>query len=480
MEGVRHCKKCRKDKDVNSQNWKARFGREGIELTVKCRPCSDRDAANLREKRAQNNAEKENDTTEGSSDEDPNDASDFIGASAQSVDTFLSALSAAGDIKKFSALVDVSALEKEEVKDTADVIAELVWERIGYRFHYHSTHPFKNSSTARYEYHCAQISTRQHKSKKIVDTEKQRDKGQMRTFNCQGWLTVWASPDNSEYFIRLRHQECHEKYVCIDLPDDVKKLIGKNSKMRSFQLWKEILKTYPRPAFSQKAVYNLWSKHQQTQWRRHDNELESAKILLKEFSRDPRYEIEPISLPADGGGCTAIAFALPSLIREWAGTIREVALDSTFNTNKSGFECFALLGEVFGSGLPVGFLLIKTNNPDPNQKEQYIRSVIRHFVDNWNLRVRQCLTDKEITEINALLGELPEDVKYQVCFWHSIRIVKGRLCVLARRPAHYDVKEAFSEFDWIDRDFVPIAQLDPNLQTAVFFLVQNSLAHCSV
>ncbi|KAJ7830931.1 hypothetical protein B0H14DRAFT_2304408, partial [Mycena olivaceomarginata] len=74
-------------------------------------------------------------------------------------------------------------------------------------------------------YHCAQNSTRQHKSKKILETEKQRDKGQMRTFNCQGWLIIWASPDDSEYLIRIRHNECHEKYVCIDLPDDVKRYI---------------------------------------------------------------------------------------------------------------------------------------------------------------------------------------------------------------------------------------------------------------
>ncbi|KAJ6602864.1 hypothetical protein DFH09DRAFT_810636, partial [Mycena vulgaris] len=380
------------------------------------------------------------------------DASDFIGVSAQTLDTFLDALSAAGDIKMFSALVDVSALEKEEVRDTADAVAELVWERIGYRFHYHSTHPFKNSSTARYEYHCAQISTRQHKSKKTAEPAKQRDKGQMRTFNCQGWLTVWACPDDSEYFIRIRHQECHEKYVCIDLPDD---------------LWKEILKTHPHPAFSQKAVYNVWLKNQQTQWRRHDDELKSAKILLKEFTHDPIYQLEPISLPDDGGGCTAIAFALPSLLRKWAGTIREVGFDSTFNTTKSGFECFSLLGEVFGSGLPVGFLLIKTNNPDPNKKEEYIRSVVRHFVDSWNLRILQCLSDKDITEINALLAELPDDIKYQICFWHSIKIVKGRLSVLARRPAFYDVEEAFNEFNWIAQDFVPVAQRLKVAQNAI-------------
>ncbi|KAK7034387.1 SWIM-type domain-containing protein [Favolaschia claudopus] len=152
-----------------------------------------------------------------------------------------------------------------------------------------------------------------------------------------------------------------------------------------------------------------------------------------------------------------------------AGTIREAALDSTCKNYFFSFELsrltrpkpvmngFALLGEVFGSGLPVGFLFIKTSSPDPNQKEKYIRSFIRNLLDKWNLDVIQSLSDKDMTEINALLAELPDDIKHQVCFWHSIRIVRGRLSVLA----------PFREFDWIDRDFLPIGQLDPELQTPV-------------
>ncbi|KAK6974646.1 hypothetical protein R3P38DRAFT_2583717 [Favolaschia claudopus] len=463
--GTRRCSKCRKYKIVSADTWKAKFGANGFYLTSNCRACCEASSAAIREKREKNGANKENISDE--TEDEKSDLSEFIGASAMDLDAFLNALTDAGDINLFSALVDVSGIEKEEVKETADAIAELVWEKIGYRFHYHSVYHFKNSATARYEYHCAQSSTRQHKPKK-GEGKKQRDKGQMQTFDCQGWLTIWAAPDDdSEYFIRIRHQDCHEKYVCIDVPEDVKQFIEENSKLRSYQLWKEILKKHPLPAFSQKAVYTLWSKQQQSQWRRSDNELDSAKILLAEFARNPTYQIESIPLPADGGGCIALAFSLPPLLRKWAGTIREAALDSTFNTTKAGYECFALLGEVFGSGLPVGFLFIKTSSPEPNQKEKYIRAFIRDLLDKWNLDVIQSLSDKDITEINALLAELPDDIKHQVCFWHSIRIVRGRLSVLARRPAFYDVNEAFREFDWIDREFLPLGQLDPELQTPV-------------
>ncbi|KAK6966854.1 hypothetical protein R3P38DRAFT_2386745, partial [Favolaschia claudopus] len=125
---------------------------------------------------------------------------------------------------------------------------------------------------------------RQEKSQKKASSEKQRDKAQMSTFECQGWLTIWASPDDdSEYFIRIRHQECHQKYS--QLP-----------KVTEFGLWKEILKSYPEPAFSQKAVYNLWAKQNLSEWRRTENELESAKILLAEFTKDSRYQLDTIPL----------------------------------------------------------------------------------------------------------------------------------------------------------------------------------------
>ncbi|KAK6988241.1 SWIM-type domain-containing protein [Favolaschia claudopus] len=165
--------------------------------------------------------------------------------------------------------------------------------------------------------------------------------------------------------------------------------------------------------------------------------------------KSSKYEVEPIPLP-DGGksaGFQAFAFAIPTFLRKWAGKIREIGLDSTFNTTKAGYECFVILGEVFGSGVPLGFLFLKSHNPDPGEKENYL--------------LMQCLSDKDISEINALLAELPDDVKYQLCFWHAIRAVKGRLAIVGRQPAYYNADEAFSEYDWIDRDFVPINQMTP-------------------
>ncbi|KAJ6589539.1 hypothetical protein B0H19DRAFT_922632 [Mycena capillaripes] len=285
-------------------------------------------------------------------------------------------------------------------------------------------------------------------------------------FECGGWLNIWTSPDESDCFVRIRHRDCHQKYVCIDVPEEIKKFIAENSKLRPPQLWKEILKTHPRPRFSYKSVYNRWFKQQQASWQRNEDEFESAKILLKEFSTDPVHELVSIPMP-ESDGFRALGFVFPSVIHKWNGVIREVALDSTFQTNQAGFECFALLGEVVGSGVPLGFILLKSNKPDANEKEKYLRAAICFVTVDWKIRIKQVLSDKDITEINALLAELPNDIKYQLCFWHCIRAVKTRLSVLGRHPAYYNAAEVFKEFDWIDRDFIPVNQMPMELRTEV-------------
>jgi hypothetical protein len=127
------------------------------------------------------------------------------------------------------------------------------------------------------------------------------------------------------------------------------------------------------------------------------------------------------------------------------------------NTNGSRFEVYALLGEVYGSGCPLGYLLIRSFNGESGGKERYIGDTLEYFNKKWKLWPIFTLTDKDISEINAFLKKFPL-AKHQLCFWHCLRAIKTRLSILRRKPKHYDVKEAKNEFDFIDEKFVPIAQ----------------------
>ena len=98
------------------------------------------------------------------------------------------------------------------------------------------------------------------------------------------------------------------------------------------QLWDEILKLDPTPAYNKKAIYQLWSNQTSQQWKRDPDEVKSAKILIEEAARNANslYGVEPVSLHEEDG-FTAIAFSLPEILRQWGGRIREIALDSTCN-----------------------------------------------------------------------------------------------------------------------------------------------------
>lgn len=90
------------------------------------------------------------------------------------------------------------------------------------------------------------------------------------------------------------------------------------------------MKIDPKPAYNRKAIYQLWSDHASQQWKRDADEVVSAKILIDEAAKDPSslYTVESIPLHEEEG-FTAIAFALPEMILQWGGRIREIALDST-------------------------------------------------------------------------------------------------------------------------------------------------------
>ncbi|KAL0569697.1 hypothetical protein V5O48_012270 [Marasmius crinis-equi] len=293
----------------------------------------------------------------------------------------------------------------------------------------------------------------------------------MDSFDCNGWIHVTIFEGSDEAFITVTHEEDHVHYWRVDIPDDVRSYIEANLALKPNQLWTQITKRFGlSTTFSSKSVYAMWSELTSTEWKLDKDEVRSAKAIIEMASRIdvPRdekqslYEVENIPLPEDSSdGFTAVAFALVPLLRKWSGQIREISLDSAWNTNKSHFEIFALLGEVYGSGCPLGFLLIQST---PNHaegedgKQKYIESLLKYFKTKWVPKPLCTLTDKDRIEINAFRNCFP-NADHQLCFWHCLRAIKTRLSILRRRPAPYDGQRAKAEYDFVDPEFKPLAQM---------------------
>jgi hypothetical protein len=84
------------------------------------------------------------------------------------------------------------------------------------------------------------------------------------------------------------------------------------------------------PSISRKSVYQMWLDVASTKWKRDEDEVKSAKILLEEARQSGKqgmYTVEPIPLEEEDG-FKAIAFTLPDVLRKFGGRVRELSLDS--------------------------------------------------------------------------------------------------------------------------------------------------------
>ncbi|THU75959.1 hypothetical protein K435DRAFT_706018 [Dendrothele bispora CBS 962.96] len=274
----------------------------------------------------------------------------------------------------------------------------------------------------------------------------------MDTFDCDGWLYIVLSDTHDRAHVQLRHGDDHVPYCLIDVPAEVKEYVQKNIGMTTSarillihvkQLWSQILQDKPHLCinFGRRSIYTIVANEKRKKWRRDDNELTSAKIILEESSSKESgslYTVEPVHLP-QVYGYFGLAFSLPKVIAKWGGCIREISLDSAWNTNGSRYELYALLGETYGSGCPLGFFLLQSpKNGEEGTKEKYIAAFLEHFQSQYKLDPKFTLSDKDLSELNAFRKVFPM-AKHQLCFWHALRAVKTRLSILCRHPKFYDV-----------------------------------------
>ncbi|CAA7270392.1 unnamed protein product [Cyclocybe aegerita] len=375
-----------------------------------------------------------------------------------SLEEFLDQILEALSLHSFAAVINIDEGISGTHREKADKILEKIWDAMDYRFVYNHQYVHKQTPSSRISYHYAQNSCCQNDPKKERgENVKERDKGSMPTFACDGWFHVTIYDDKDIALIKYKHMGDHIPYCNIDLPASVLKLINKNPELNATQLWNIILKDFPRPNFTQKQVYHAWRKGDNAKYRFNNNHLKSAELLLEDAKKmKGLYRIEPISLPKCDS-FQVIAFSLPELLTQWGGKIKETVLDSAF-----------------------GYLLIQRDKDvEEGVQQEYIEELLNHFKKKWKIRPLFTITDKNIAEIKAFLRKFP-DAKHQLCFWHCLRAIKTRLLTLHHCPKFYDVKEARKEFLFIDKSFVPLAQAEKILPNPAQQIASKQIPRVSI
>lgn len=86
-------------------------------------------------------------------------------------------------------------------------------------------------------YHCAQVNSRQHKSRRSEhENVKSRDKDSMDVFDCSGWLHITVTTGEPVALVKMKHEDDHVPYWCIDVPQDVKDFIHANPDLNPSQV----------------------------------------------------------------------------------------------------------------------------------------------------------------------------------------------------------------------------------------------------
>ncbi|KAG8900028.1 hypothetical protein FRB99_006294 [Tulasnella sp. 403] len=224
----------------------------------------------------------------------------------------------------------------------------------------------------------AHLESQKKKAKKVANKVRQQDTQGMERFECAGNISINLAMDlDSDGYanIRIIHEVDHVPYCWISLPEEVRDYIKNN--------------------LTQKPTQRCTAK----------------KLLVEvEVGKVGHHAVEKVDITAPEG-MLVMAFAIPDMLMKWAR-----------NTNQGGYEVFALLGEAYGSGLPLGYLFVKkTGDPAPNAKTNILEQFLRHFQDKWNLQLKFTLSNKDPSEISAFCTMWPK-AKHQLCFWHSAKV----------------------------------------------------------
>jgi hypothetical protein len=142
--------------------------------------------------------------------------------------------------------------------------------------------------------------------------------------------------------------------------------------------------------------------------------------------------------------------------------VTEFHVDSTYKTNRAGFELFGVVANVYGSGYPVGYLIVKIENvPQSGQASARIDTLKLFFqtMKNQGLNPTFMFCDKDVAEIRAVeeTWQHNDHPIVRLCLWHQKRAIKFKLSQqkTAILPI-YDPAAAHLEFDFVDATFIPV------------------------
>jgi hypothetical protein len=333
----------------------------------------------------------------------------------------------------FGSLEGDGTVDRARMANAISQLAEIIWKKGGFRF-WHRTTNWVNRA---YVYFCSQ--DEDHAQESVAQGV--RDTPRITRFPCKSRLTFRPSLGDRTLAVNLQHTY-HAPYTDHQLSPAVVEFIqGRNAVATPAEIYRDLQVSQPLgwQFAAPYQVYYLWQQSNSSIWRRDQDPLVSAQVLLSENR-------ECTSSQYSAGNLRAIAFYVSDSVNTLASRAKELSMDATFGTNNMAMDLFAVLAEVDGTGVPLAYCfteLFKDNGRGVRRAESgALTAILEQF-----LRPLQASgfnpaffgTDKDISEILAIRQIWPETT-IQLCYWHARRAVRTKLTSSRETNAQGDYK----------------------------------------
>jgi MULE transposase domain len=244
-------------------------------------------------------------------------------------------------------------------------------------------------------------------------------------FPCESRLAITPSLNQRSLRVELEHK-FHTSSSLVSLSDEAIKFIAAKAKDSTpAKIYSDLRGNKDIPGYQQINRYQVsyrWHQANVQSWKRDADQVQSATKLLQEMGH-PSQNLTS----ANAGG---LAFYFANLMETITSgySIQEMAMDATFGTNSAGMELFAVMTELDGAGIPLGYCFVWTSFGDVKAPGA-LHAILVQFLQGFRERGLSPSffgTDKDPSEISAIREVWPE-AKIQLCHWHINRALKTKL-----------------------------------------------------
>ncbi|KAG2156290.1 hypothetical protein DEU56DRAFT_906454 [Suillus clintonianus] len=160
------------------------------------------------------------------------------------------------------------------------------------------------------------------------------------------------------------------------------------------------------PNITSKQVHSAWSCMSQILWKKDENQLTSAKLLLDELAGDVDiFDIEEVV------GVEQVCWGMKRIAKSLRKNIIEIALDATYNMNSKHLELYSVLGEFDNAGFPLSYYLLSTaTSIEIGKRTTALRKWAQCLRDKYGVVPAFIHVDKDMAEITLPTTAMPVPV----------------------------------------------------------------------